>query len=436
MNEVCLRLMDPSLEAYLAVGGYQVWQKLIKGDIDCARVLEEVKNSKLQGRGGAGFLTGLKWGFMNRDAVGQSYLVCNSDEGEPGTCKDTLILRYNPHQLLEGILICAYVIGADTCYNYLRGEYIREFEACEKAVAEAKKVGFVGQGILGTSINIEVHQLLGAGSYIVGEETAMMESIEGKRAMPRNKPPFPAQKGLWGKSTTINNTETLASIPLIIEKGSQWFMDLGVENASGTKIFCVSGHVKKPGVFELPMGTPFIDLLALCGGLRDGRKIKALIPGGTSMRVIPGSQLEGLTMDYDSMKSRHSSIGSGGVIVMDDSTCMVTALCHMMRFYHNESCGQCTPCREGSGWILKMLKRIIRGEASAELVGEIRTIAARIEGKTICAFGEAISWPVTSFIDHFYDEFVYFAAHGKSMVLDADKGFSWNERMKKPAGLV
>jgi NADH-quinone oxidoreductase subunit F len=436
MNEVCLRLTDPSLAAYLAVGGYQVWERLVKGELDCATVLDEVKKSKLQGRGGAGFLTGLKWGFMNRDAPGDKYLVCNSDEGEPGTCKDTLILRNNPHQLLEGILISAYVIGAHTCYNYIRGEYIREYDACEKALQEAMEKGYAGDRILGTDLSIQVHQLLGAGSYIVGEETAMMESIEGKRAMPRNKPPFPAQKGLWGSATTINNTETLASIPLIVEKGSDWFLKLGVKDASGTKIFCVSGHVKKPGVFELPLGTPFSELMDMCGGVRSGRNIKALIPGGTSMRVIPGNQLEGLTLDYESMKSRNSSIGSGGVIVMDDTTCMVTALYHMMRFYHDESCGQCTPCREGSGWILKMLKRVKSGHASAELIGEIRMVAEKIEGKTICAFGEAISWPVTSFIDHFYDEFVYYAAHGKSMVVDASKGFSWDEHIKESMEVV
>ncbi|MEC7030530.1 MAG: NADH-quinone oxidoreductase subunit NuoF [Pseudomonadota bacterium] len=434
MNEVCLRLTDPSLAAYLEVGGYQVWQRLVNGTLSCETVLEEVKKSKLQGRGGAGFLTGLKWGFMNRDAPDEKYLICNSDEGEPGTCKDTLILRHNPHQLLEGILISAYVIGASTCYNYLRGEYIREYHACEKALKEATEKGFIGENILNTGINIHIHQLLGAGSYIVGEETAMMESIEGKRAMPRNKPPFPAQKGLWGKATTINNTETLASIPLIVEKGSDWFLNLGVEGAAGTKIFCVSGHVKSPGVFELPMGTPFSDLIKLCGGVRSGRSIKAVIPGGTSMRVIPGDQIDGLTMDYESMKERNSSIGSGGVIVMDDTTCMVTALYHMMRFYHDESCGQCTPCREGSGWVLKMLKRIKQGKGNAELVGEIRTVASKIEGRTICAFGEAISWPVTSFIDHFYDEFVYFAIKGQSMVPDNHKGFSWDEQIKESTG--
>ena len=430
MNQVCLRLEDPSLEAYLAIGGYQVWERLVKGTLSIEEALNEIKASMLQGRGGAGFLTGMKWGFMNRDTPGDKYLICNSDEGEPGTCKDTLILRHNPHQLLEGMLICAHVIGANVCYNYLRGEYIREYDACEKALLEAKQKGYVGENILGTGLTIQVHQLLGAGSYIVGEETAMMESIEGKRAMPRNKPPFPAQKGLWGKATTINNTETLASVPVILEKGSQWFQDLGVKNASGTKIFCVSGHVNQPGVFELPMGTPFEELIERCGGVRYGRHIKAVIPGGTSMRVIPGHKLPGLTMDHDAMKAVNSSIGSGGVIIMDEATCMVEALRHMMRFYHEESCGQCTPCREGSGWILKMLNRVVSGEATVELIPQIREVAMRIEGKTICAFGEAISWPVTSFIDHFYEEFVYFARHGRSMVSD-ESGFSWSEHVNR-----
>ncbi|MCP8351968.1 NADH-quinone oxidoreductase subunit NuoF [Candidatus Synchoanobacter obligatus] len=431
MNKVCLRVNDPGLEAYQAIGGYQVWQRLVSGELSAEVVLEEIKASKLQGRGGAGFMTGIKWGFMNRDAPGDKYLVCNSDEGEPGTCKDTLILRHNPHQLLEGILICAYVIGAKVAYNYLRGEYIREFNQCEHALAEATKAGLVGENILNSGISIQVHHLLGAGSYIVGEETAMMESIEGKRAMPRNKPPFPAQKGLWGKATTINNTETLASVPIIIERGGDWFRGLGVENSAGTKIFCVSGHVNKPGVFELPMGTPFTELLERCGGVRYGRSIKAVIPGGTSMRVIPAKHLEGLTMDHDAMRKVNSSIGSGGVIIMDDSTCMVSALTHMMRFYHDESCGQCTPCREGSGWILQMLQRILKGQASSGLVGQIHDVAKKIEGKTICAFGEAMSWPVTSFIEHFYDEFAHFAEHGQSLVHDPAKGFSWHEHVNR-----
>lgn len=392
--------------------------------------MEEIKNSGLRGRGGAGFLTGLKWGFMNRDDGKQKYLICNSDEGEPGTSKDRWILR-NPHQLIEGIAICAYVINANVAYNYIRGEYWEEFSRCEKALQEAIRAGFLGEDIMGSGFNFIIHNLLGAGSYVVGEETAMMESIEGKRAMPRNKPPFPAKHGLFGMGTTINNTETLASVPLILEKGSQWFQSLGVKDAAGTKIFSVSGHVRNPRVIECRMGIPFSEIIDMCGGIRFGRKIKAVIPGGTSMKVIPASKLEGLTMDYASVQKAGSSLGSGGIIVMDETTCMVKVLTNMMRFYHHESCGQCTPCREGSGWIYRLLLQIIERKASVGTVGKIREIASKIEGKTICAFGEAMAWPVTSFIDHFYDEFVYYALNGKSMVPNQDEAFSWKVHMRR-----
>jgi NADH-quinone oxidoreductase subunit F len=431
VNEVCLRHLKPELHEYLKIGGYTVWKKLLLGQLSAEEVLEEIKLSNLRGRGGAGFLTGLKWGFMNREDPKLRYLICNSDEGEPGTCKDTLILRYNPHQLLEGIAICAYVIGANTAYNYIRGEYHREFVQCEKALEEARNEGLLGENILNSGFDLQIHNILGAGSYIVGEETAMMESIEGKRAMPRSKPPFPAQSGLWGMGTTINNTETLASIPIIVEKGGQWFRSLGVEQSSGMKIFCVSGHVRKPGVFELKMGTPFSELVERCGGIRFNRDIKAVIPGGTSMRVLPASSLINLTMDYDAIERAGSNLGSGGVIIMDEHTCMVKVLTHLMRFYHHESCGQCTPCREGSGWIYGMLLQIMNNEGNAEMVGKIREIAKKIEGRTICAFGEAMSWPVTSFIDHFYDEFVYFSRHGKSMVVKQAEAFSFDVHLSR-----
>lgn len=421
---VCLRTDDPSLKTYVSRGGYRVWQQLMRGKITPRKALEEVKQSELRGRGGAGFQTGLKWGFMNRDVAGDKYLVCNSDEGEPGTFKDTYIMRYNPHQLLEGMAICAYVIGAQVAYNYIRGEYRREFEQCEKALQEAMAEGYFGENILGSGYCLQIHNLLGAGAYVVGEETAMMESIEGKRGMPRNKPPFPAERGLWGKPTNINNTETLASVPIIVQKGGQWFKSLGVEGSAGMRIFCVSGHVRKPGVHELRMGTPFSELIDLCGGIRHNRKIKAVIPGGTSMPVLRGEQLDGLTLDYAALGERGSSLGSGGIIVMDETTCMVKALTHVMRFYHDQSCGQCTPCREGSGWVLQMLEQLLEGNGSVELIGQIRDTAKAIEGRTICAFGEAISWPVTSFIERFYDEFVYYAQHGHSEV-NSDQGFGW-----------
>lgn len=430
MNKVCLRHDKSDLKSYLAKGGYQVWKDLLKGKIKPDFVLSEIKQSGLKGRGGAGFLTGLKWGFMNRDDGHDKYLICNSDEGEPGTSKDRWILK-NPHQMIEGMAICAYVIGSNTAYNYIRGEYLEEFKQCEIAVKEVLQAGLLGKNIQGSGYDLIIHNLLGAGSYIVGEETAMMEAIEGKRAMPRNKPPFPAQQGLWGKGTTINNTETLASVPMIMEKGSQWFKSLGVYNAGGTKIFSVSGHVRKPEVFECSMGIPLLELIAMCGGVRFDRKIKAVIPGGTSMKVIPASRLDGLTMDYDSVEKAGSCLGSGGVIIMDETTCMVRVLTQMMRFYHHESCGQCSPCREGSGWIYRLLEQIVSGEGTVEMIGSIRDIASKIEGRTICAFGEAMSWPVTSFIDHFYEEFVFYAREGKSMVENNDQAFSWDLSMRR-----
>lgn len=430
MSEVYLRHKKPDLESYKALGGYKVWEELIKGKISPLQALEEIKLSGLKGRGGAGFLTGLKWGFMNRDDGKPKYLICNSDEGEPGTSKDRWILR-NPHQLIEGIAICSYVINAHVAYNYIRGEYWQEFSCCEKAVKEAIKAGYLGKNILGSDFHLEIHNLLGAGSYVVGEETAMMESIEGKRAMPRNKPPFPAVNGLWGMGTTINNTETLASVPLILERGSQWFQSLGVKDSAGTKIFSVSGHVREPKVIECRMGIPFSEIIRMCGGIRFGREIKAVIPGGTSMKVIPKEKLEGLTMDYKTVEQAGSSLGSGGIIVMDETTCMVKVLTNMMHFYHHESCGQCTPCREGSGWIYRMLLQILEHKASVETVGKIREVASKIEGKTICAFGEAIAWPVTSFIDYYYDEFVYYALNGKSMVENHEDAFSWHKHMRR-----
>ncbi len=429
---VCLRHRQHpdihTLDGYLAQGGYKIYKQILEGKIPLKDVVENIKVSGLRGRGGAGFLTGLKWQFMNRDKPGDKYLVCNSDEGEPGTFKDTEIMRHNPHQLLEGIAICAHAIGAKRAYNYLRGEYMAEFYQMERALQEAKHAGLLGHNILGLGIDILIENILGAGSYIVGEETAMLESIEGKRAMPRNKPPFPAIKGLYGCPTTINNTETLASIPMILERGSEWFKQIGVENSAGTKIFCVSGHVNQPGVHELPMGYALKDLIALCGGVRNGRKIKAVIPGGTSMRVIPGKYVDEVTMDFDGLAKFNSAPGSGGVIVMDEETSMPCALWHMMRFYHHESCGQCTPCREGSGWIRYRLEEIIQGQGSLKMIDEIYRVAQDIEGRTICAFGEAITWPVTSFIDHFRAEFEDCAIHG----ITKHAGFTWQDSQGVP----
>lgn len=420
INEVCLRTLcypkPAALATYEVLGGYVIWRQIVRERPDPKKVLEKIKKSLLKGRGGAGFVTGLKMSFVAEDAPHPRYLVCNSDEGEPGTCKDTLILEYNPHQLLEGILIACYAQGMDVCYNYIRGEYQAQFDACERALKEASEAGFVGDHILGSDLNIHVHHLLGAGSYIVGEETAMLESIEGKPARPRFKPPFPAQRGLYGMPTTVNNTETLASIPMILDRGADWFLDYGCEKSAGSKIFCVSGHVQKPGVFELPLGTPFSTLLDLAGGMRSDAALKAVIPGGSSMRVLPAKTMLNMNMDYQSLQDAGSALGSGGVIVMDERTCMVKALHCIARFYNHESCGQCTPCREGTGWVVNLLDKILAGQAEMKDLTLLHDVASGAEGRTICAFGEAFTWPVQSFLQHFNDEFAYYVKHGHSMV--------------------
>ncbi|MAV28445.1 MAG: NADH-quinone oxidoreductase subunit NuoF [Legionellales bacterium] len=420
MNAVCLRTMNKkapaALETYLDLGGYQVWQRIIKERPTPSDLIETIRNAVLKGRGGAGFLSGLKMRFIADDAPYPRYLVCNSDEGEPGTCKDTLIMQYNPHQLLEGMLIACYAQGMSACYHYIRGEYQVQYDACETAIQEAVAHGFVGENILGSSIGIQIHNILGAGSYIVGEESAMLESLEGRPALPRSKPPFPAVYGLYGKPTTVNNTETIASIPMIIEKGADWFLRLGCENSGGAKIFCLSGHVKNPGVFEVPLGTPFSTLLSLAGGMRSKAPLKAIIPGGSSMRVLPAKATQSLTMDYDALVNAGSSLGTGGIIVMDKNTCMVETLACISRFYKHESCGQCTPCREGTGWVVRLLDRILSGDASKSDLSMLHDIAHSAEGRTICAFGEAFTWPVQSFLTHFYDEFEYYIQHKQSKV--------------------
>ena len=420
INNVCLRTMglpnSHSLATYESLGGYQVWRDIVKNKPDPMEIISEMKASGLRGRGGAGFLTGLKWSFMPQKEKQKKYLICNSDEGEPGTCKDTLILLHNPHQLIEGMAITAYVLGIEDSYNYLRGEYMLQYDRCEQALQEAEAAGLIGENILSSGINFKMFNILGAGSYIVGEETAMIESLEGKRAMPRFKPPFPANFGLYGMPTTVNNTETLASVPLILERGAEWFKSIGTEKSGGTKIFCISGHVKKPGTFEVPLGTPFKKLLDLCGGMRENRSCKAVIPGGSSMKIIPGEQMLKVNMDYESIADLGSGLGSGGVIVMDETTCMVAALANILHFYEDESCGQCTPCREGTGWVTKIVTDILHGKGTPGDLEKLVSIASNVEGRTICAFGEAFSWPILSFIEHFKHEFDYFISHGHSMV--------------------
>lgn len=407
-----------TLENYLKTGGYQSWRKILAEKTDAAVIIEELKLSNLRGRGGAGFPTGLKWSFMPRNAPGQKYIVCNSDESEPGTAKDRQILLNNPHALVEGMAIAAYTIGATVGYNYMRGEFgDLPFQRFEQALREAYALGLLGENIQGSGINMQLHGSLGAGAYICGEETALLESLEGKKGQPRFKPPFPANFGLYGRPTTINNTETLSSVPAILRNGGKWFADLGVPNSGGTKLFSVSGHVTQPGVFEIPMGTPFAELLKMAGGLGAGRTLKAVIPGGSSVPVVPGEVMMKVNMDYDSLAKAGSYLGSGGLIVLDDTTCMVKALRRISRFYYSESCGQCTPCREGTGWLYRMLTRIVEGKGALEDLARLDDVASKIEGRTICALGDAAAMPVRSFLKHFRPEFEYYIEHGHSMAV-------------------
>jgi NADH-quinone oxidoreductase subunit F len=358
---------------------------------------------------------------MPRNVKGQKYIVCNSDEGEPGTFKDRDILRYNPHQLIEGMAIAGYTIGATVGYNYIRGEFCEPYDRFEAALKEAREAGLLGKNILGSGVDFELHTHLGAGAYICGEETALLESLEGKKGQPRFKPPFPASYGLFGRPTTINNTETLASVPVIMKNGGKWFHDLGKPNNGGTKIFSVSGHVNNPGNFEVPMGTPFAELLEMAGGIRDGHRLKAVIPGGSSVPVLPGETMMDLTMDYDSLAKAGSMLGAGSVIVMDETTCMVKALQRISHFYYEESCGQCTPCREGTGWLARVIHRIEHGHGCSEDLDMLVSVSKRIEGRTICALGDAAAMPVASFIKHFRDEFQYHIDHKTCMVGAAER---------------
>lgn len=406
-----------SLETYLSIDGYQAWRKILQEKTPQEKIIDIVKASSLRGRGGAGFPTGLKWSFMPRSAPVQKYILCNSDESEPGTCHDRDILRFNPHAVIEGIAIAGYAMGASVGYNYLRGEFHHEpFEHFEQALKEAYAQGLLGKNILGSGIDMDIYAVLGAGAYICGEETALMESLEGKKGQPRFKPPFPANFGLYGKPTTINNTETLASVPHIMRNGAEWFLKIGKPNNGGPKVFSVSGHVQKPGNFEVPLGTPFADLLEMAGGLRPGRKLKGVIPGGSSMPILPGATMMDCTMDYDCLSKAGSGLGSGAVIVMDDTTCMVKACTRISRFYHMESCGQCTPCREGTGWMHRLLQRIVDGQGKPGDLELLRSAAGQIEGHTICAFGEAAAWPVQGMLRNFWPEFEYYLKHGQSMV--------------------
>ena len=408
-----------SLKDYEARGGYAALRKILGKDggegMTPDAVIADVKLSALRGRGGAGFPTGLKWSFMPRQFPGQKYLVCNSDEGEPGTCKDRDILMYNPHAVIEGMAIAAYAMGIGVGYNYIHGEIFEVYERFEAALEEARAAGYLGSNIMGSNYSFQLHAHHGFGAYICGEETALLESLEGKKGQPRFKPPFPASFGLYGKPTTINNTETFAAVPWIIRHGGQAYLEVGKPNNGGTKIFSVVGDVNAPGNFEIPMGTPFSKLLELAGGVKGGA-LKAVIPGGSSAPVLPANIMMDITMDYDAIAKAGSMLGSGAVIVMNDTRCMVKSLLRLSYFYQHESCGQCTPCREGTGWLWRMVDRIEKGQGRMEDLDLLNSVADNIQGRTICALGDAAAMPVRAMLKHFRDEFIHHIEHKTCVV--------------------
>ena len=408
------------LRDYEARGGYQALRKILAADggagLTPDQVIATVKESALRGRGGAGFPTGLKWSFMPRSFPGQKYLVCNSDEGEPGTCKDRDILQFNPHIVIEGMAIAAYAMGISVGYNYIHGEIFKSYDRFEDALEEARAAGLLGKQILGSKFDFELHSVHGFGAYICGEETALLESLEGKKGQPRFKPPFPASFGMYGKPTTINNTETFAAVPWIMRNGGAAYLACGKPNNGGTKIYSVSGDVELPGNYEVPLGTPFPKLLEIAGGVRSGRKLKAVIPGGSSAPILPASIMMDCTMDYDSIAKAGSMLGSGAVIVLDDSRCMVKSLQRLSYFYMHESCGQCTPCREGTGWLSRMVDRVENGQGRQSDLDLLNSVADNIQGRTICALGDAAAMPVRAMIKHFRPEFEHHVAHKTCMV--------------------
>ncbi|SUZ55792.1 uncharacterized protein METZ01_LOCUS8646 [marine metagenome] len=403
----------------MSSGGYLTWKKILQGqpgNETRKKIIETIKQSGLRGRGGAGFPTGLKWSFMPKND-NQKYIVCNSDESEPGTCHDREILKLNPHALIEGIAISGFAMNATVGYNYVRGEFIEDcFPRIESALTEAYAHGILGENILDSGVNFDLYNFLGAGAYICGEETGLIESLEGKQGKPRFKPPFPATFGLYGQPTTVNNTQTLASVPKILEKGHEWYASMGSEKSPGTVIFSVSGHVNNPGNFELPLAIPFDVLLDKAGGVIEGKKLKAVIPGGSSTKILKADVISKCTMDYESLQDAGSALGTGAVVVIAEGTCMVNLLKRISRFYYAENCGQCSPCREGTGWLYKILHRITQGQSSLNDLSLLVDIAGKIEGTTICAFGDASAWPVQSFIENYYEEFEYMVKnHGKSI---------------------
>ena len=389
---------------YLSSGGYKALEKAIR-TLSPGEIVEMVKKSELRGRGGAGFPTGLKWSFVPKDVPGPRYLCCNADEGEPGTFKDRVIIENDPHLLLEGIAISCYALSIHTAYIYVRGEFSVGAQRLIAAVSEAEARGFLGERILGSDFSLRVRVHRGGGSYICGEETALLESLEGKRGQPRLKPPFPASVGLYGRPTVINNVETLANIPSIVMNGPEWFASIGTKWNTGTKLFAVSGHVNAPGVYELPLGVSLRELLfEHAGGIKGARKLKAVMPGGSSTPVVTSKHLD-VALDFDSLAAIGTMLGSGAVIVMDDTTCMVQVALRLTRFYGHESCGQCTPCREGLGWMTKILEGIESGNGSPGDLGLLTDVCSEISGKTLCPMGDAAVVPVQSTIREFKEEY-------------------------------
>lgn len=421
-NEVIFAHLDEAdlcdIDTYRRHGGYATLEKVLREQPPPAQLIDEIKASALRGRGGAGFPTGLKWSFIPRGLPCDVYLVCNADEGEPGTFKDREIMMRNPHLLIEGMALGAYIIGAARGYIYIHGEIWEAYEHMEKMVEEATRAGLLGENILGSDFSFHLYNHHGYGAYICGEETALIESLEGKKGQPRYKPPFPANNGLYGMPTTVNNVETFTCIPAILRDGGESFLQLGKPNNGGSKIFSVSGHVQRPGNYEIPLGTPFAELLDMAGGMRVGSKLKAVIPGGSSVPVLPGEVMMELNMDYDSIAKAGSMLGAGSVIVMDESVCMVNALQRLSYFYYEESCGQCTPCREGTGWLYRVVKRIEEGKGRQEDLDLLVSVGSQIDGFTICALGAAAATPVRSFIKHFRSEFEEHIEKGKCPLPD------------------
>ena len=400
----------PGLEkigVYEDNGGYKALREVLQDDKwSPESVIEEVKAANIRGRGGAGFNAGLKWSFMPKPDGGPRYLACNGDESEPGTFKDRKIFEYNPHLFIEGAVIAAYAMSITKIYVYIRGEYIAWVDMFQEAVDDAYEKGYLGENIMGSDYGVDLEVTYGAGAYICGEETAMLESLEGKRGYPRVKPPFPAQKGLWGRPTTINNIETLSNVPLVIKNGAGWFSGIGAQDHPGPILYGISGHVNKPGVYEFPSGIPMKDLIyEVAGGIRGDKELKAVIPGGASTPVLRADQIEGVTMNSEALREAGSMMGTAGMVVMDEDTDMVEVLWRISHFFHHESCGQCTPCREGTGWAEKILIRIKNGEGEIKDLDLLLDLTTQMEGRTICALADAAAWPIRHTINRFREEF-------------------------------